>query len=221
MPTPVIYEEPPLSPERLPGEETLDALNDRVHRLESEVTELRGSVARLADLVVIDIKQRREDRDQSDVTVTPTVLSAVATAAVASASGSESPSVWAMSKSAIGSLRKPWLIIEVLREMMLALRMYFDPRYRVRRSTQLMVPLLLGGLILNYFFFAQLFDIWIISPISERLILLLLGVLLYKIVSREAARYRDVLAEYQAQGVRETTGYMYHDEPALSRQHLE
>jgi hypothetical protein len=216
MPTPVIYEEPV----SLGGD---TALQDRVDRLEAEVGDLRGSVSRLAELVVIDIKERRDVREQVE-TRNATLLPAESRLMDSMANSTAlatlvpvpvSPSAWSVGRSAIQSLRKPWLIVELLRETGSALRMYLDPRYRVRRSTQMMVPLLLGLIALNYIVFAQLFDIWIISPISERLIFLVLAVLLYKLVSREVTRYRESVAEAQAQAVAESTGSVVHyDSPA-------
>jgi hypothetical protein len=73
--------------------------------------------------------------------------------------------------------------------------MYMDPRYRVRRATQLMVPLIFGLFALNYAFFNLLLtQVPVLTPILERLIGIILAVLLYKVISRETTRYRQMVA---------------------------
>jgi hypothetical protein len=75
------------------------------------------------------------------------------------------------------------------------LRMYFDPRYRVSRVAQFAVPGIVICMVLNYFFFNQLMlTFWIITPTLERIVLIGLAVGLYKVLSREVVRYREVLA---------------------------
>lgn len=87
---------------------------------------------------------------------------------------------------------KSWL--PSLSEFPLMARMYFDSRYRLSRFAQLAVPALIAAMVFNYFFFTQLFiSIWIVSPTVERLVLVVLAVALYKVLSREAARYAEVL----------------------------
>jgi hypothetical protein len=73
-------------------------------------------------------------------------------------------------------------------------RMYFDSRYRTSRLAQFAVPGLLCSMGLNYAFFSFLFiQIPILSPLAERVVLILLAVALYKVLSWEAARYKEVL----------------------------
>jgi hypothetical protein len=88
---------------------------------------------------------------------------------------------------------KPWTVSATLGELRTTARMYFDPRYRVSRLTQFAVPAVLLLFVLNYFFFALWFPVPVLSPILERVICVLLGVLLYKMLTRELARYREVL----------------------------
>jgi hypothetical protein len=71
--------------------------------------------------------------------------------------------------------------------------MYFDSRYRVSRLFQFLVPTVLGLFALNYFFFAVWFALPVVSPILERVGCVVLGVLLSRLLTRELARYRDVL----------------------------
>src|SRR5262245_45331916 len=103
-------------------------LGDRIHRLEGEMAELRHTLSELAELVVGDIKERREiaaavSAPMPEVPI-PASIAPGGNAVLGSASG-----------------RRPWLLIDVVREIGAIFRMYMDPRYRVRRATQLMVPL--------------------------------------------------------------------------------
>jgi len=70
----------------------------------------------------------------------------------------------------VNAARRPWLLVDLLKEMGAIVRMYMDPRYRVRRSTQLLVPLILGLMVANYFFFYGLLpDVPVVTPIALHL----------------------------------------------------
>lgn len=81
------------------------------------------------------------------------------------------------------------------RELRLMVHMYFDPRYRLSRLCQFGVPVVVALIALNYFFIA---GIPIIGVVLEHLVLVVLSVVLYKLLSWEAARYAAVL-RYLAQ----------------------
>ena len=88
-----------------------------------------------------------------------------------------------------------WSRFAFLRELRLILGMYVDSGYRVSRTTQLAVPGILGLMVADYFFFNWLMiGIYFVTPILERAVLIVLAVALYQVLSREAARYGDVLA---------------------------
>jgi hypothetical protein len=88
---------------------------------------------------------------------------------------------------------RKWFLAQLADEVRLAARMYFDSRYRVSRTFQFLVPVVFGLFALNYF----VFDIWfafpVVSPVLERIGCVLLGVFLYKLLTRELVRYREVL----------------------------
>ena len=84
--------------------------------------------------------------------------------------------------------------LPVLRELRLIAQMYLDPRYRLSRVGQFGVPLIVIVAVLNYTAFAWIFpSIPFLSPVAERMILLILGAALAAVLSREALRYRAVL----------------------------
>jgi hypothetical protein len=92
---------------------------------------------------------------------------------------------------------RKWFLAQLADEARLSARMYFDSRYRVSRTFQLLLPVVIGLFALNYFFFAVWFSFPVVSPVIERVGCVLLGVFLYKLLTRELARYRDVL-DYMA-----------------------
>lgn len=88
--------------------------------------------------------------------------------------------------------------LPVLRELRLIAQMYIDPRYRLSRTGQFGVPILIVLAVMNYVVFNLLFpSIPFLSPIVERVLLLALGVALAVVLNREALRYQAVL-EYLA-----------------------
>ena len=88
---------------------------------------------------------------------------------------------------------RKWFLVQLFDEIRLAVRMYFDSRYRVSRLFQFVAPLVLGLFALNYFVFSMWLAFPVVSPLLERIGCVVLGVLLYKLLTRELARYRDVL----------------------------
>lgn len=94
--------------------------------------------------------------------------------------------------------RRAWFFGQLWAEFKLALRMYLDPRYRVSRTAQLTFPAVAVLLVLNYFVFSLWVAIPFFSPIAERLLVVVLVLLAYRVLTRELDRYRTVL-EYLAQ----------------------
>lgn len=89
--------------------------------------------------------------------------------------------------------RRSWFILDLWAELRLAVRMYFDPRYRLSRLAQIAFPAFFLLIALNYFLFSVWFSIAVVSPIVERLLDVILAVLAYRILARELDRYRAVL----------------------------
>ena len=87
------------------------------------------------------------------------------------------------------------LLTQVVGEFRLMAMMYFDPRYRLSRVAQFGVPIVLALMVLNYFFLG---GIPVVGFVIERLVLVVLAVVLYRILAREVVRYRQVL-DYLAQ----------------------
>jgi hypothetical protein len=197
-----------------PPKDVVAPLTERVATLEEEVTELRQHVTQLAEVVVGELKERRAIQTHTEMMLPVPIPASVA----ALVPGGET------TLKAVNALRRPWLLVDLLKDFGLTIRMYFDPRYRVRRATQMVVPLILASYVAAYFLFSTLFDIPVISPILERLIDILLAVLLYKVIHSELVRYRSILAMYTATrlaGHTEIPASLLHNDPeeaAVSRQ---
>ena len=97
---------------------------ERMERIETEISELRHTMAELAEIVVGDIRERREAAliDSDPIAVTPIPAGLVP--------GGQT------TMAVVNGLRRSWLVVEVLRDLGGMVRMYFHSRYRVRRSTQ-------------------------------------------------------------------------------------
>jgi hypothetical protein len=185
------------------------SLTERLHNLEGEVAELRHTMSDLAEIVVGDIKERR------DAVIAVSAPDSEIPIPASFVPGGQ------LTLNAVQSLRRPWLLLDLLRELGAAFRMYMDPRYRVRRSTKLLVPMILVAFIVNYLFLNFALTVPVISEVFERLIDIILAVLLYKALSREVARYRQVLAQ-MAIGPR-TAGIvpasLFHNDPDSAAVH--
>ena len=88
--------------------------------------------------------------------------------------------------------RRGWLFGQLWAEAGLAVRMYFDPRYRISRTAQVAFPLVAALFVVNYFLFGWL-AVPVVSPVAERLLDAALVVLAYRVLARELDRYRAVL----------------------------
>lgn len=93
-----------------------------------------------------------------------------------------------------GARRRVFRELPILRELRLIAQMYLDPRYRLSRIGQFGVPIIVTLAVLNYTLFTWLFPVIpFLSPITERILLLILGAALAVVLNREALRYRNVL----------------------------
>jgi len=93
----------------------------------------------------------------------------------------------------------PWSWAGVGQTLRLIAHMYFDPRYRLSRLAQVGVPVVVLAAVVNYLFWNYLAAIPVVSQVLERIGLVVLAVVLYKLLAKEAVRYKvvlDYLARY-------------------------
>jgi hypothetical protein len=89
--------------------------------------------------------------------------------------------------------KRGWFFAQVWSEFRLVFQMYFDPRYRISRTTQFVIPAILLLLVLNYFLFSVWMSVPVLSPLVERVVVLFFGIVAWMVLARETARYREVL----------------------------
>ena len=80
-----------------------------------------------------------------------------------------------------------WLLFEMIAEMRVMVRMYLDPRYRLTWQTRLLPPLLIFGMICSWWMIS---GIPVVGFLMDRVVVLLLTYALFKVLTREATRYR-------------------------------
>jgi hypothetical protein len=90
------------------------------------------------------------------------------------------------------SSHRLWSWLQSLADLRLMLAMYFDPHYRMSRLTQLGLLALVGLVVFDYFFFAVWFSVPFVSPILERLLIVMATLIAYKLIKLELIRYRRV-----------------------------
>lgn len=96
-------------------------------------------------------------------------------------------------EASVDPSQRTWFFSQLWGELRLAMSMYFDPRYRISRTTQFALPGIALILLFNYFFFNLWFSMALVSPIAERFLDIALSVIAYKLLMRELERYREVL----------------------------
>jgi hypothetical protein len=80
-------------------------------------------------------------------------------------------------------------LADLLAQMRAAVRMYVDPRYKQSWPGRLLLPFLFAAIVLSYYWVPGS-SIWLVGPILVKTADLLLAYVFYKVLSREARRYR-------------------------------
>jgi hypothetical protein len=186
--------EPPLdpaSPDSPPVAVPPPALEERVQRLEEQVAVLQDT-HKVEDRITERLARRME-RKQSN----PAIQAPVAAFAqpsrpppvAAIAPPSELPPVIVLEGK---SGRQPWLFLDIYTEFRAMLGMFLDARYRVfymTWQTKVYPPLLLAFMVLTWL---TISSIPIVGSVLEKVAELVLAFFLYKVLSREAWRYREI-----------------------------
>jgi hypothetical protein len=166
-------------------------LEDRVRRLETAVADREPpNDDAMADRVIARLSALAAERERRGDSGGVLVLASSADAPPAPPQGA----VLHPPTPAVDLAPRTWFLGHIATEVRLILTMYFDPRYRISRTAQFALPGIVLILIFSYFFFSVWVTITFLSPVVERLLIAILAVLGYKLLTRELARYREVLA---------------------------
>jgi len=103
---------------------------------------------------------------------------------------------------AIDPSQRRWLLLELWADVRLLPRVYFDPRYRLSRTAQFAGPVFILGFLACYFLFPVLIPIPVLGALLERFVEIVLGIMFYKVMTREVGRYREVLDYLEKYGYR-------------------
>lgn len=160
-----------------------DTVAERLRRLELSISRLENT-----DVLEKVLTQRVLERVQESAP--EGYAPAIPAAAYESANSTALAIVGMNGAPNIGGI---WSRIPILAEFRLMFLMYFDHRYRLSRFCQLAVPSIVALGVMNYFLFNWFFAIPLLGLILERVFLVVLAVVLFKILSREAVRYAAVL----------------------------
>jgi hypothetical protein len=168
----------PASAEKKPEAiESLDrlTLEDRVRRLEDII-----AAAHLGPTVPVKPRPASTAPLASPITATPTAATAKKDAP-APATPTPTPSRFSFRPA------QSWLLVEIYAELRAIFRMYFDPRYHMTWFTRLMSFLIIGAILLSRFFVSA---IPLVGGILDMVLYPVLLYVLFKVLSREATRYR-------------------------------
>jgi hypothetical protein len=202
---------------RINGKRNGDLLEERVRKLEASVLELHETKVTedaVADRVIVRLRAMAGEPPLlpagDGVLLDPAPsTAALALAAPAPEMPAAAPTPNPPPSGAVlhppeppDPTRRRWLLAQLWDELRLVVRMYFDSRYRVSRTAQFALPAILVLFALNYLVFSMTLSIPVVSPVLERLFCVLLGVLFYRLMTREIARYRAVLGYLARHGAR-------------------
>jgi hypothetical protein len=181
-----------LQAERL-VENPLPALEDRLQRLEDALAILQDT-RRLEERIVERVSKRLK-KDKSPGNQDP--VGVVSGPAQENSVGPPLLLPLPESSASGGSfLRRPWVVFEAYDEARAILRMFFDSRYRATWVGRFVPPLILVAIMTSW--------LWLpgtsilpsfIATLIDKVVDLLLAFAAFKILSREAHRYRAVIAD--------------------------
>ncbi len=194
---------PPPESKRTASRDWRKEFEERVHKLEVEVAEIKMS--ELMQTTVMERSSTLTSAAASGQTYAGSdrvlVLGTTTDNPLTSPPPPPKGAVLHPPESPSESSPRAWFFYQLIVEMRLILHMYFDPRYRISRTTQFVLPALVLLVVLNYFVFSQFLNLVLISPILERLLDLILCVVGYKLLTVELGRYREVLDYLSRYGV--------------------
>jgi len=165
----------------LPLKRQMDELEKRVQRLEAVGQDTSGLEERIASRVADQLSPAPAQSPQG-----PGLLEAGRRLMPAALGGRR--------KAAGTSPRQGWLIPELYAEVRAIFWMFLDTRYRLGWTCRLIPPILISLLFISWFVLDG--RLLYVGTIIDRIFEIALVVIAYKILSREARRYRDTVGDF-------------------------
>jgi hypothetical protein len=188
----------PVTDEYAPdGAETVEALEQRVRRLENAVAALQDTQL-MEDRVVERVVHRLDHaqlplHESSGLIVDaarmllPKTVEAVPEAGTAPQEDNGAPAA-----AATAAARPTWLLLEVFREFRAILRMLTDYRYRMTWTGRIVPLVALGIAFFSWVLIGGRF--LYLGDVIDKAIDVVLAVVVYKVYTREVHRYHELLA---------------------------
>jgi hypothetical protein len=180
------------TPAENPQNKRPEMLEERVRRLEDAVAVLQDT-RHLEERVVERVANRLNrsappaGAEPTGIVVHPGRRLVPATAVAARDQPADSPMA-----TSVRGLRQSWLLLDFYNEVRAMVRMSLDRRYRVAWMARVVPVVALALFLFSWFFIGGI--PWI-GPILDRLFDVVLICIVYKVLSREAQRYRQAVCD--------------------------
>jgi hypothetical protein len=182
-----------LDPTPLPAPlpETKPTLEERVHQLEDQVAGLQDT-RKLEDRLTERVARRLERKQANTAIKAPVAAVAEATKPPPLARIAPPPELPSVVVLEGKTSKQSWLILDIFSEFRAMLRMFLDVRYRIfymKWQTKLYPVILLSLIVLSGL---TISSIPLVGPVLDRVAELIIAFSLYKVLSREANRYKEI-----------------------------
>ncbi len=188
--------EVPTTPNGPASSDQPESLEQRVHRLEDAVAVLQDT--RHLEERVFERVSNRVKRDPAHAIQESAGAIADAGRKILPAAlgmlGAQSENAEQEPQASSSDLRRPWLLFDAYAEARSMVRMYFDPRYRMSWRART-IPLVVLVVLLTSAFWLPGTSIPVMGTIFDKIVDIVLAFLAFKLLSREARRYREVIAD--------------------------
>jgi hypothetical protein len=161
----------------------MNQLEKRVQRLEDAVSGLQDT-RQLEERVVQRVSERLSNNHVREATIVQT--------AVTTAPRLPAPRVFDAATAAGSVRRAARSLFDACGDLRSIVRMFFDRRYPLGWSVRLLPLVALAAIFLSWWLLGS---IWIIGPWLDKIVDLLLAVFVYRVLSCEAARYRQAVGD--------------------------
>jgi hypothetical protein len=173
-----------------------DNLEQRVHRLEDAVAAMQDT--RLLEERVVERMAGRINGNTPTAAASTTgiIIEAGRHLVPAVMEGASSPDIHPALDENSGA-RSPWLIMEIYDEFRTIYWMFLDPAYRVSWTGRIAPVAILCVLVMSWWISGG-----IIGGLMDKLLGLVLAVIAYKVLTKEARRYRQMLPHFPSRARR-------------------